>query len=253
MRLGRKMTASDGGMGLVSWTGTMFEYLMPALIMCSYENTILDETYSFVVRMQKKYGRQRNIPWGISESGYSALDFRLNYQYRAFGVPELGLKRGLANDMVTAPYASLLALSTDPAAVAENLRELKRLGMEGTYGFYEAVDFTPSRLNKNSMFSIVKSYMAHHQGMSLASLNNFFNRGILQKRFHSIPVIRSAELLLQEKCRKGYCMPRSTGRNGQAASNGRNTLKGWRSGLMACRNTSRPTCTCCPTASTPSP
>src|SRR5690606_12670514 len=97
------------------------------------------------------------------------------------------------------PYASLLALSTDPAAVAENLRELKRLGMEGTYGFYEAVDFTPSRLNKNSMFSIVKSYMAHHQGMSLASLNNFFNRGILQKRFHSIPVIRSAELLLQEK------------------------------------------------------
>lgn len=199
MRLGRKMTASDGGMGLVSWTGTMFEYLMPALIMCSYENTILDETYSFVVRMQKKYGRQRNIPWGISESGYSALDFRLNYQYRAFGVPELGLKRGLANDMVTAPYASLLALSTDPAAVAENLRELKRLGMEGTYGFYEAVDFTPSRLNKNSMFSIVKSYMAHHQGMSLASLNNFFNRGILQKRFHSIPVIRSAELLLQEK------------------------------------------------------
>src|SRR5690606_38643565 len=95
-RSGRKMTASGGGRGLGSWTGTMFEYLMPALIMCSYENTILDETYSFVVRMQKKYGRQRNIPWGISESGYSALDFRLNYQYRAFGVPELGLKRGLA-------------------------------------------------------------------------------------------------------------------------------------------------------------
>ena len=199
MRLGRKMTASDGGMGLVSWTGTMFEYLMPALIMRSYENTILDETYSFVVRKQKKYGRQRNIPWGISESGYSALDFKLNYQYKAFGVPELGLKRGLANDMVTAPYASLLALTTDPAAVTENLRELKRLGMEGTYGFYEAVDFTPSRLDKNSRFSIVKSYMAHHQGMSLASLNNFFNSGILQKRFHNIPVIRSADLLLQEK------------------------------------------------------
>ncbi|HPV00934.1 MAG TPA: glucoamylase family protein [Clostridiales bacterium] len=199
MRLGRKMTAADGGMGLVSWTGTMFEYLMPALIMRSYENTVLDETYSFVVKMQKKYGRQRNIPWGISESGYSALDFRLNYQYRAFGVPELGLKRGLANDMVTAPYASLLALTKDPAAVAENLRELQKLGMEGTYGFYEAVDFTPSRLDKNSRFSIVKSYMAHHQGMSLASLNNFFNRDILQKRFHNIPVIRSAELLLQEK------------------------------------------------------
>jgi cellobiose phosphorylase len=199
MRLGRKMTASDGGIGLVSWTGTMFEYLMPALIIRSYENTILDETYSFVVRKQKKYGRQRSIPWGISESGYSALDFKLNYQYKAFGVPELGLKRGLANDMVTAPYASLLALTTDPAAVVENLRELQRLGMEGTCGFYEAVDFTPSRLDSQSRYSIVKSYMAHHQGMSLASLNNFFNSDILQKRFHNIPMIRSAELLLQEK------------------------------------------------------
>lgn len=199
MRLGRKMTASDGGIGLVSWTGTMFEYLMPALIIRSYENTILDETYSFVVKKQKKYGRQRNIPWGISESGYSALDFKLNYQYKAFGVPELGIKRGLANDMVTAPYASLLALTTDPAAVVENLRELQRLGMEGTCGFYEAVDFTPSRLDSHSRYSIVKSYMAHHQGMSLASLNNFFNSNILQRRFHNIPTIRSAELLLQEK------------------------------------------------------
>lgn len=199
MRLGRRLTASDGGRGLVSWTGTMFEYLMPALIMRSYENTILDETYSFVVRKQRKYGRQRNIPWGISESGYSALDFKLNYQYKAFGVPELGLKRGLANDMVTAPYASLLALATSPAAVAENLKELQKLGMEGTYGFYEAIDFTPSRLDGHRRYSIVKSYMAHHQGMILASLNNFFNTDILQERFHNIPVVRAAELLLQEK------------------------------------------------------
>lgn len=199
MRLGRKLTGSEGGKGLVSWTGTMFEYLMPPIIMKSYENTILDETYSFVVKRQRKYCRHRGIPWGISESGYSALDFGLNYQYKAFGVPELGLKRGLANDMVTAPYASLLAVGIDPAPVVENLRELRRIGMEGTCGFYEAVDFTPSRLDSGSSFRIVKSFMAHHQGMSLAALNNFFNGDILQKRFHNDPVIRSAELLLQEK------------------------------------------------------
>lgn len=199
MRLGRKLIASEGGKGLVSWTGTMFEYLMPLVIMKSYENTILDETYSFVVKKQRKYCKHRGIPWGISESGYSALDFGLSYQYKAFGVPELGLKRGLANDMVTAPYASLLAIGVDPAAAAENLRELRRLGMEGIYGFYEAVDFTPSRLERDSSFRIVKSYMAHHQGMSLAALNNFFNCGVLQKRFHKDPVIQSADLLLQEK------------------------------------------------------
>ncbi len=199
MRLGRKLTASDGGKGLVSWTGTMFEYLMPLIIMRSYENTILDETYLFVVRKQKKYCKHRGIPWGISESGYSAMDFKLNYQYKAFGVPELGLKRGLANDMVTAPYASLLALGIDPAGVTENLKELRGFGMEGICGFYEAADFTPSRMDQDSKYRIVKSYMAHHQGMSLAALNNFFNHDILQRRFHNDPVIRSAELLLQEK------------------------------------------------------
>lgn len=199
MRLGRKLTSVDGEKGLVSWTGTMFEYLMPALIMRSYENTIFAETYTFVARVQKKYGKQRRIPWGISESGYSALDFSLNYQYRAFGVPELGLKRGLANDMVTAPYASVLTLSIDPASVVRNLRELYRLGMDGGWGLYEAVDFTPSRMEKDVAHRIVKSFMAHHQGMSLAALNNFFHANILQERFHGDPVIQSAELLLQEK------------------------------------------------------
>lgn len=199
MRLGRKLTSVDGGKGLVSWTGTMFEYLMPALIMRSYENTIFGETYSFVVRVQKKYGKQRRIPWGISESGYSALDFNLNYQYRAFGVPELGLKRGLANDMVTAPYASVIALPVEPASVVRNLRELMGMGMDGGWGLYEAIDFTPSRMEKDMPYRIVKSFMAHHQGMSLAALNNFFHGNILQERFHGDPVIQSAELLLQEK------------------------------------------------------
>lgn len=199
VRMGRKMTVADGGKVLISWTGTMFEYLMPLLVMRNYENTIFDETYLFVVRVQKKYGKQRRIPWGISESGYSSLDFNLNYQYKAFGVPGLGLKRGLANDMVTAPYASILALCVDPGAVVENLKELAGFGMDGRWGYYEAIDFTPSRLDKGSRCSIVKSFMSHHQGMSLAALNNFFNDEILQKRFHSDPVIQSAELLLQEK------------------------------------------------------
>ena len=198
-RLGRKLTAADGGKGLVSWTGTMFEYLMPLLIMRNYENTIFDETYSFVIKAQRKYGKQRRIPWGFSESGYSAFDFNLNYQYKAFGVPELGLKRGLANDVVMTPYAAILAICIEPAAVVEVLRELEHMGMDGGWGYYEAIDFTPSRLEKDIHYRIAKSFMAHHQGMSLAALNNFFNSNILQERFHANPIIKSAELLLQEK------------------------------------------------------
>lgn len=198
-RLGRKLTTFEGVKGLVSWTGTMFEYLMPFLIMKNYESTLFDETYSFVIKAQKKYGRQRGIPWGISESGYSAFDMNLNYQYKAFGVPELGLKRGLANDMVTSPYSALLAVCIEPEDVVENLRELSRMGADGDWGYYEAIDFTPSRLERDVQYRIVKSFMAHHQGMSLAALNNLFNRNILQERFHSDPVIKAAELLLQEK------------------------------------------------------
>lgn len=198
-RLGRKLTSVDGFKGLVSWTGTMFEYFMPLLIMKNFENTIFDATYSFVVTAQKKYARQRKIPWGVSESGYHAFDINLNYQYKAFGVPELGLKRGLGNDMVVAPYASILALCTDPVSVVSNLRELSEKGMDGSYGMYEAIDFTPSRLGHSGEFNIVRSFMAHHQGMSLMALNNFFNPGIMQRRFHADPVIKSAELLLQER------------------------------------------------------
>lgn len=198
-RLGRKLASAEGLKGLISWTGTMFEYLMPLIIMKNFENTLFDETYSFVVHTQKRYGKHRKIPWGISESGYSAFDINLNYQYKAFGVPEIGLKRGLGNDVVVSPYSSVLAVTLDPSGVARNVRELEKMGMDGDYGFYEAVDFTPSRLDRNSENTIVKSFMAHHQGMSLAALNNYFNKNILQKRFHSDPVIKSAELLLQEK------------------------------------------------------
>jgi len=198
-RLGRSLTMVDGYKGLVSWTGTMFEYLMPLLIMKNYKNTLFDETYWFVVYTQKKYGARRKVPWGTSESGYSAFDMRLNYQYKAFGVPELGLKRGLANDMVVAPYATVMALLVDPVSAMENIKRLKEEGGDGTYGFYEAIDYTPERLSHNERKSIVKSYMAHHQGMSMLALDNFMHHHIMQERFHSDPVVKSAELLIQER------------------------------------------------------
>ncbi|HHW48826.1 MAG TPA: glycosyl transferase, partial [Clostridiaceae bacterium] len=198
-KLGRSLTTIDRYKGLVSWSGTMFEYLMPCLIMKNYKNTLLDETYSFVIRSQKKYGRQRRIPWGASESGFYSLDINLDYQYKAIGVPWLGLKRGLIEDAVVAPYATFLALPFDPESAMSNIRELKAEGAEGPYGFYEAVDYTPERLTFGEKRAVVRSFMAHHQGMCLLSLNNYLNDNIMQKRFHSDPVVRTAQLLLQEK------------------------------------------------------
>jgi len=198
-RMGRALTIVDGYKGLTSWTGTMFEYLMPLLIMKSYDNTLLDETYSFVIRSQKKYGRQRSMPWGASESGFNAMDANLDYQYKAIGVPWLGLKRGLIEDAVTAPYATFLALMVDPAAAIRNIAYLKREGLDGPYGFYEAADYTPERLPFEAKRAIVKSFMAHHQGMSLLALNNFLHGNLMQVRFHSEPSIHAARLLLQEK------------------------------------------------------
>ncbi len=198
-RLGRTLTVIDYYKGLVSWSGTMFEYLMPLLIMKRYKNTLLDETYSFVVRSQKKYGRQRRVPWGTSESGFYSLDINLDYQYKAFGVPWLGLKRGLIEDMVVAPYATVLALPIDPQGAMENIYKLYKEGLNGSYGLYEAVDYTPERLPFGNNKGIVKSYMAHHQGMSLIAINNYLNKNLMQERFHKDPVIKAAQLLLQEK------------------------------------------------------
>lgn len=198
-KLGRALSVADGYRGLVSWGGTMFEYLMPLLVLKSYRNTLMDETYGTIVKAQKSYGDRRNVPWGVSESGYYAFDMLLNYQYRAFGIPDFGLKRGLAEDMVVSPYSTLLALMVNPRLAVENIKRLKEEGLEGEYGLYEAVDYTPDRLPRGSRKVIVKSYMAHHQGMGLISLNNYINRGIIQNRFHSDPVMKSAEILLQEK------------------------------------------------------
>ena len=198
-KMGRVLTAVDGYKGLISWTGTMFEYLMPLLIMKNYKNTLLDETYSFVIKSQKKYGRQRNMPWGMSESGFYSLDFNDDYQYKAIGVPWLGLKRGLIEDAVASPYSTFLALHVDPEGAVQNIKHLAAEGLYGPYGFYESADYTPERLLFERKRSIVKSYMAHHQGMSLLSLNNFLNENIMQERFHSDPEMHAARLLLSEK------------------------------------------------------
>lgn len=197
--LGRLLTVVDRYQGLVSWSGTMFEYLMPLLLMKSYRNTLLDETYSFVIKSQQKYGKARNMPWGASESSFHALDINLDYQYKAIGVPWLGLKRGLIEDAVTSPYSTFMAFMVSPKEAYENVKYLKSEGLEGPYGFYEAADYTPERTNFQSKKVIIKSFMAHHEGMSLLALNNYLNHNIMQERFLSDPEVRSAKLLLQEK------------------------------------------------------
>ncbi len=200
--LGRMLTKVDGETVLVSWSGSMFEYLMPLLIMPSYSGTLLDQTCRGAVDRQIAYGRQRSQPWGISESGYNTVDASLNYQYHAFGVPGLGLTRGLAEDLVVAPYASALALMVAPEAACANLERLAAAGLEGRFGFYEAVDFTPVRLPRGQSSAVVRSFMAHHQGMNLLSLAHLLLGEPMQRRFASDPLFQATLLLLQEKIPK---------------------------------------------------
>jgi cyclic beta-1,2-glucan synthetase len=200
--LGRTLTAADGKPVLLSWSGSMFEYLMPGLVMPSYDNTLLDQTSRAAVERQIAYGRQRSVPWGISESGYNVVDANLNYQYHAFGVPGLGLTRGLAEDLVIAPYASALALIVAPDVACENLEKLAALGMEGAFGFYEAVDYTPARLPPGQASAVVRSFMAHHQGMNLLSISHVLLGRPMQRRFESDPAIQATLMLLQERVPK---------------------------------------------------
>lgn len=197
--LGRSLTQTSGGRALLSWSGTMFEYLMPTLVCEEFSQSLLGQTHKAVVVAQRRYAAQFGTPWGISESAYSGVDFEKTYQYKAFGVPGLGLKRGLADDLVVSPYSTALALGVDPSRSVANLRELERRGLLGEYGFYEAVDFTPQRLRADESSHIVRSYLAHHQGMSLAAINNVLNDNILRRRFHLYPIISANELLLQER------------------------------------------------------
>ncbi len=200
--LGRLLTSHGGDVSLISWSGSMFEYLMPRLMMPNYDNTLLDHTCKAAVSRQIEYGRQRGVPWGISESCYNATDMHQVYQYRAFGVPGLGLKRGLGDDLVIAPYASALALTVMPRKACRNLQRLAADGFLGTYGFYEAVDYTPSRVPRGKNRAIVRAFMAHHQGMSLLAFEHvLFNRP-MQRRFMSDPLARATQLLLQERVPK---------------------------------------------------
>jgi cyclic beta-1,2-glucan synthetase len=200
--LGRQTAGVGGQPVLLSWSGSMFEYLMPMLVMPSYENTLLDQAMRGAVARQVQYGAQRGVPWGLSESGYNLTDAHLNYQYRAFGVPGLGLKRGLADDLVIAPYATVMALMVDPTAAMRNLHRLASEGLAGTFGYYEAVDYTPSRLRRGESRAVVRSYMAHHQGMSLLALAYVLLDRPMQRRFASDPRLRATLLLLQERIPK---------------------------------------------------
>ena len=197
--LGRLLTNSGGEPILLSWSGSMFEYLMPLLVMPTFENTLLDQTYSSAVKRQIEYGKQRGVPWGISESCYNTVDVNLNYQYRAFGVPGLGLKRGLAEDLVIAPYATALALMVEPEEACLNLQKLVSDGLVGQFGFYEAVDYTASRIPKGQSRVVIKSYMAHHEGMTLLSLAFQLLDCPMQKRFESNQLFESTMLLLHER------------------------------------------------------
>ena len=202
--LGRLLASVGGDPVLMSWGGSMFEYLMPLLVMPNYENTLLAQSCRTAVERQIDYGAARGVPWGMSESGYNATDGQLTYQYRAFGVPGLGLKRGLAEDLVVAPYASALALMVVPEAACANLERMTGEGLAGTYGMYEAVDYTPSRLPRGQSRALVRSYMVHHQGMSLLSLGWLLLDRPMQRRFESDPRFRATALLLQER------LPRAT-------------------------------------------
>ena len=197
--LGRTLTPVNKGAALISWSGSMFEYLMPSLVMRFPAGSLLERTSNLIVWRQIEYALERNVPWGISESAYNVRDFELTYQYSNFGVPGLGLKRGLADDLVIAPYATMLAAMYQPAAAAKNLARLAALGGQGRYGFYEAVDFTAERIPQGQDFVVIKAYMAHHQGMSLVAIDNVLNANIMRRRFHRDPRIQSAQLLLQER------------------------------------------------------
>lgn len=208
-RLGRQLTQIEGaGRALVSWTATMFEYLMPLIVTHNYAKTLLNQTCKAVVARQIAYGQERGVPWGVSESAYNARDLQFNYQYGPFGVPGLGLKRGLSDDLVIAPYATLLAAMIAPRAAAQNMQRLAQIGALSRYGFYEAIDFTPERVPKNQKDVIIHSFMAHHQGMSLVALDNVLHEDVMQRRFHADPLIQATQLLLQERIPQGVPVAR---------------------------------------------
>ncbi len=197
--LNRTLTILNKYKGLISWSGTAFEYLMPNMNIPSYPGSLLDESCKLMIMSQKEYAKKLSIPWGISESAFNLKDLNNNYQYKAFGIPWLGLKRGLADEMVVSSYASIMALLEQPKEVIKNLKILEKQGMYQKYGFYEAIDYTPTRLKKGEEYATIKTYMAHHQGLIMLAINNLLSNNILQKRFMENPQTRAVDILLQEK------------------------------------------------------
>ena len=198
-RLGRALTPVGRGSALISWSGSMFEYLMPALVMRAPAFSLLDHTYRLVVARQMSYAAELGVPWGMSESAFNARDLAQTYQYSSFGVPGLGLKRGLSEDVVVAPYATALAAMIDPRAAIRNFARLASEGGLGRYGFREALDYTARRLPEGATVAVVHSYMAHHQGMALVALGNVLTDAAMVERFHADPIVEATELLLQER------------------------------------------------------
>ena len=199
LSLERRYTSYAGQHVLLSWTGTMFEYLMPMLWMKTYPNTILDETTQAAVRAQQKFAESKSIPWGISESSCLRLSVDGHYHYQAFGVPALSINPEKPGDLVVSPYSTFLALLANPTAAVENLRALKDLDLLATYGFYEAADFTPSRVRPGNRCEPVRCWLAHHQGMSLMAVANVLCNSAIQRRFHAEPLVAATERLLHEK------------------------------------------------------
>jgi cyclic beta-1,2-glucan synthetase len=207
-RLGRALTPVEQDSVLVSWSGSMFEYLMPELVMRTPAGSLLEQTARLVVGRQITYGEERGVPWGVSESAYNVRDVEMTYQYSNFGVPGLGLRRGLSEDVVVAPYATALAAMIRPTAATRNFERLTGAGAAGAYGFYEALDYTAPRLPEAARVAVVRAYMAHHQGMTLVALANVLHEGVMRARFHAEPSVRATELLLQERTPRDVAVAR---------------------------------------------
>ena len=217
-RMGRALTPVGRGAALISWSGSMFEYLMPALVMRSPEESMLSQTYEQVVYRQMEYGEERGVPWGISESAFNVRDIDFTYQYSSFGVPGLGLKRGLSEDLVIAPYATALAAMIKPADAIRNLARLADAGGLGTYGFYESLDYTKTRVPEGKDVAVIRAYMAHHHGMALLAFADVLTGGAMKTRFHSEPIVEATELLLQERTPRDVLVARPRAEEVSAAS-----------------------------------
>ena len=211
--LNRTLTVLNNKKGLISWSGTAFEYLMPNINIPRYKGSLIDESCKFAEMCQIEYAKRLGTPWGISESAFNVKDLHSNYQYKAFGIPWLGLKRGLADEIVISSYASILAISDLPKEVIKNLKELENLGMYNKYGFYESIDFSYQRLKKDDNSNIVKTYMAHHEALILLSINNLLNDNIFQKRFIQNPEVEAVSILLQERMPEKYIVTKEEKEN----------------------------------------